>query len=225
MTLNRRKFIAISTAASLAIKGLPLLGASISESVGVSASGGEEEGFPRGDYTPFGYLDNPWHTWDTHRSGVLRSLPGIGFGLYYPAGPGGYFDFKHSEVYEAQLALGFQIGGRNFREPEDFAPGQLHVACSRASIPISRQRASCFPSAPAVTRVSGSWPLTPINSALPIGGEEMDWPGSLTQARTRFGFTVLPRGRCSRLPAAVAAVRTSSRCEKKIEKDGSTRRA
>jgi hypothetical protein len=125
MTLNRRKFIAISTAASLAIKGLPLLGASISESVGVSASGGEEEGFPRGDYTPFGYLDNPWHTWDTHRSGVLRSLPGIGFGLYYPAGPGGYFDFKHSEVYEAQLALGFQIGGRNFREPEDFAPGQL----------------------------------------------------------------------------------------------------
>ena len=30
--------------------------------------------FPRDDYTPFGYLDNPWHSWALHRSGVLRSI-------------------------------------------------------------------------------------------------------------------------------------------------------
>lgn len=77
-------------------------------------------GFPAGDYTPFGYLDNPWHSWDLHRSGVLRSLPGIGFSLYYPAGPGGYFDYARNGIYEASLSLGFLIGGRVFRALEDF---------------------------------------------------------------------------------------------------------
>lgn len=60
-----------------------------------------------------------------HRSGVLRSLPGIGFGLYYPAGPGGYFDYQRNGIYAAQLALWFRIGRRAFRDAHDFAPGQL----------------------------------------------------------------------------------------------------
>src|SRR5258708_16818385 len=86
----------------------------------------EAEGdFPLSDHTPYGYVDNPFHPWNLHRSGVLRSLPGIGFGLYFPAGPAGYFDFEKNEVYEVHLRLGFFIGGRRFWSPEDFRPGQL----------------------------------------------------------------------------------------------------
>lgn len=86
---------------------------------------GDADAFPKGNYTPFGYLDNPFHAWNSHRSGILRSLPGIGFARYFPAGPGGYFDFKKNEVYEAHLGLGFRIGDRLFQAPEDFHPGQL----------------------------------------------------------------------------------------------------
>jgi Trehalase len=82
-------------------------------------------GFPLSDYTPYGYLDNPFHSWNLHRSGVLRSSPGIGFGFYFPAGPGGYFDFAKNGVYEAHLRLGFLINGRQFWAPEHFHPGQL----------------------------------------------------------------------------------------------------
>ena len=81
--------------------------------------------FPLSDYTPFGYLDNPFHCWNLHRSGVLRSSPGIGFGFYFPAGPGGYFDFAKNGVYEAHLGLGFLIDARQFWTAEDFQPGQL----------------------------------------------------------------------------------------------------
>ena len=77
------------------------------------------------DYTPFGYLDNPYHTWDLNRSGVIRSVPGVGVALYYPAGPGGYFDYAHNGVYEAVLRLGFASGDRRFWSPTDFGPGQL----------------------------------------------------------------------------------------------------
>src|SRR5215813_11625440 len=76
------------------------------------------ESFPLSDYTPFGYLDNPFHSWNLHRSGVIRSSPGVGFGFFYPAGPGGYFDFAKNGVYEAHLRLGFLINGKHFWTPE-----------------------------------------------------------------------------------------------------------
>lgn len=82
-------------------------------------------GFPVSDYTPYGYLDNPFHCWNLHRSGLLRSSPGIGFGFYFPAGPGGYFDFARNGVYEAHLRLGFVVNGRKFWSPDDFRAGQL----------------------------------------------------------------------------------------------------
>jgi hypothetical protein len=83
------------------------------------------DGYPRDDYTPFGYLDNPWHTWDLHRSGILRSTPGIGLSLYFPAGLGGYFDFGKNNIYESQLALQFEINGQSFHTPEDFTSAGL----------------------------------------------------------------------------------------------------
>ncbi|HZT38416.1 MAG TPA: hypothetical protein VFA28_10990 [Bryobacteraceae bacterium] len=84
--------------------------------------------FPPGDYTPFGYLDNPHHAWNLHPSGVIRSINGIGFGFYYPAGPGGYFDYRRNNVYRAILRLGFVVGGKRFWSPADFAPGQLSAS-------------------------------------------------------------------------------------------------
>jgi hypothetical protein len=85
----------------------------------VAASGG---GFPLSNYTPYGYLDNPFHCWNLHRSGVLRSSPGIGFGFYYPAGPGGYFDFAKNGVYEAHLRLGFLIKDVGIGTPRTLHP-------------------------------------------------------------------------------------------------------
>ena len=40
--------------------------------------------FPENDYTPFGYLDNPFHTWKLNRSGVFRVSPPVGFEWLFP---------------------------------------------------------------------------------------------------------------------------------------------
>jgi len=127
--VNRRNFIAMLTAASAAIKSPLSFAQDVSEAPSerspLTHTDRSTSGFPRSDYTPFGYLDNPWHSWNLRQSGVLRSLPGIGFGLYYPAGPGGYFDYARNGIYVAELALGFRIGERTFRSLESFQPEQL----------------------------------------------------------------------------------------------------
>ena len=132
--MNRRQLIAMLAAASASLKtrsslaeavSLPAFDPGALPDSSVRPDSGAKAGFPPSDYTPFGYLDNPWHTWDMHRSGVFRSLPGIGFGLYFPAGPGGYFDYKKNGIYAAELALGFRIGEHSLMAPEDFRPGQL----------------------------------------------------------------------------------------------------
>ncbi len=129
--LNRREFVSLIAAATVSMNDRP---SSATEENPYAAMAGEavsqepgdaDSGFPPGDYSPFGYLDNPWHTWDLHPSGVLRSLPGIGFGLYFPAGPGGYFDYKRNNVYAAELALGVRVGPRTYLDPSDYQPGQL----------------------------------------------------------------------------------------------------
>src|SRR5579883_1964924 len=123
--LNRREFVSVLAAASAALKTQAFSADIPSPDITSVASRSAGDGFPLSDYTPFGYLDNPWHTWDMHQSGILRSLSGIGFGLYYPAGPGGYFDYHRNGVYVAELALSFRIGDRIFTGPEDFSPDQL----------------------------------------------------------------------------------------------------
>lgn len=84
----------------------------------------ERSGFPPGSYTPFGYLDNPYHSWDLHPSGVLRSVPPLGIGLYYPAGPGGYFDYARNSIYRSILRVGFRVDDKVYYDTEDFSgPG------------------------------------------------------------------------------------------------------
>jgi hypothetical protein len=107
--LNRREFVSLLGAASLSINERSAFAAKRESSPeNATRALHQEGGFPAGDYTPFGYLDNPWHTWNMHPSGVLRSLSGIGFGLYYPAGPGGYFDYHRNGVYAAELAVAYR---------------------------------------------------------------------------------------------------------------------
>ena len=118
--LNRRDFCRDILAAPVLASVVKLPAAGIGTET-AKATGS----FPLSEYTPYGYLDNPFHSWNFHRSGVLRSSPGIGLGFYFPAGPGGYFDFAKNGIYEAHLRLGFLINGRRFWTSEDFRPGQL----------------------------------------------------------------------------------------------------
>jgi hypothetical protein len=94
----------------------------------LSANPRAEGEFPPGSYTPYGYLDNPYHCWALHQSGVLRSVLPIGFAWYYPAGPGGYFYYKEDYIYWTSLRLGILFEGKTYFEPDDF--GQAGVALS-----------------------------------------------------------------------------------------------
>ena len=58
------------------------------------------QAFPTGQYTPHGYIDNPWHSMVFNRSGVIRSLPPLGFGYWkrqfwgsYGEGPSGHVNY------------------------------------------------------------------------------------------------------------------------------------
>lgn len=118
--INRRDFCRSMLAAPILTRGMGFAARPAED--GSQNSGG---GFPLSNYTPYGYLDNPFHSWNLHRSGVIRSSPGIGYGFYFPAGPGGYFDFTKNGIYEAHLRLGFLINQRRFWTPEDFRAEQL----------------------------------------------------------------------------------------------------
>ena len=91
------------------------------------------DGFPAASYTPFGYLDNPYHSWTLHPSGVLRSVPPLGLGLYYPAGPGGYFDYGKNSMYRSILRIGFLIGSKVYYQESDFANGEVALTSSHHS--------------------------------------------------------------------------------------------
>lgn len=109
-----------------------------------TAKNGGSADVTAGDFTPFGYLDNPYHCWDLHRSGILRSLPGIGFGLYFPAGPGGYFDDRKNGVYHAFLRLGFWVGQRRLWAPADFREQELSASHHSKNVLTYRVRAEEF---------------------------------------------------------------------------------
>jgi len=89
--------------------------------------------FPPGSYAPYGYLDNPYHTWDLHPSGVLRSVPPVGMGWYFPAGPGGYFSYKTNSVYRSILRLGFRIGNTVLFAEDDFRAAGCKISASHHS--------------------------------------------------------------------------------------------
>ena len=72
---------------------------------------------PHDDFTPHGYLDNPYHSWKLNPSGVLRSLPPLGMGWHVP-NLGSYV--RNQFQYTAHLMLGLKIHESVLVTPDDF---------------------------------------------------------------------------------------------------------
>ena len=72
---------------------------------------------PHDNFTPHGYLDNPYHFWKLNPSGVLRSLPPLGMGWHVP-NLGSYV--RNQFQYTAHLNLGLKLGKTFLITPEDF---------------------------------------------------------------------------------------------------------
>ncbi len=73
--------------------------------------------FPRDDYTPFGYLANPYHrarSWSESEAGLLRSPDEtVGFGWVEPT--------ARRPILEARLALVIRWNGRVYQSRADFS--------------------------------------------------------------------------------------------------------
>ena len=72
---------------------------------------------PRDDFTPHGYLDNPYHSWKLNPSGVLRSMQPLGMGWHVP-NLGTYA--RNQFQYAAHLTIGLKVGKLVLVTPEDF---------------------------------------------------------------------------------------------------------
>lgn len=72
---------------------------------------------PHDDFTPHGYLDNPFHCWKLNPSGVLRSLPPLGMGWHVP-NLGSYA--RNQFQYTAHLTIGLKIEDLVLVTPVDF---------------------------------------------------------------------------------------------------------
>jgi hypothetical protein len=83
---------------------------------------------PQGDFTPHGYLDNPYHSWKLNPSGVLRSLPPLGMGWHVP-NLGSYVNNQFQ--YTAHLTIGLRIHDLVLVTPEDF---RRHKCAIRSSL-------------------------------------------------------------------------------------------
>src|SRR5437660_1624948 len=72
---------------------------------------------PHDNFTPHGYLDNPYHSWKLRPSGVLRSLAPLGMGWHVP-NLGSYV--RNQFQYTAHLQIGLKIGKTVLITPTDF---------------------------------------------------------------------------------------------------------
>src|SRR5437588_3694714 len=73
---------------------------------------------PHDDFTPHGYLDNPYHSWKLNPSGVLRSMAPLGMGWHVP-NLGSYV--RNQFQYTAHLTIGLKINDLVLVTPEDFS--------------------------------------------------------------------------------------------------------
>ncbi len=82
---------------------------------------------PHDDFTPHGYLDNPYHSWKLNPSGVLRSLPPLGMGWHVP-NLGSYVNNQFQ--YTAHLTIGLKIHDMVLVTPEDFRRHKCAISSS-----------------------------------------------------------------------------------------------
>ncbi len=73
---------------------------------------------PHDDFTPHGYLDNPYHSWKLNPSGVLRSMAPLGMGWHVP-NLGSYV--RNQFQYTAHLTIGLKINDLVLVTAEDFS--------------------------------------------------------------------------------------------------------
>ncbi len=83
---------------------------------------------PHDEFTPHGYLDNPYHSWKLNPSGVLRSLPPLGMGWHHP-NLGSYVNNQFH--YTAHLTVGLKINDLVLITPDDF---RLHHCTISSSL-------------------------------------------------------------------------------------------
>jgi len=77
---------------------------------------------PQLQYTPHGYIDNPYHTMVFNRSGVIRSVPPLGFGFWCTDFKGAYGSGVSGHVnYLSLLNFGVDVDGKQFFTADDFA--------------------------------------------------------------------------------------------------------
>lgn len=72
---------------------------------------------PHDNFTPHGYLDNPYHSWKLNPSGVLRSMAPLGMGWHVP-NLGSYVNNQFQ--YTAHLTIGLNINDLVLVTQEDF---------------------------------------------------------------------------------------------------------
>jgi hypothetical protein len=126
--MNRREFSVLLAASSAGMARGWRPSAQPSSLVAAGASAADDDqrdanAFPRSDYTPFGYLDNPGHSAVLHRSGVVRSVPPLGFGWWARQMPWPYGEGALRRVnYLSFLHLSFIIDGKvRLHRSEDFS--------------------------------------------------------------------------------------------------------
>lgn len=84
--------------------------------------------FPVDGYTPFGYLDNPAHSAVSNRSGVVRSVPPLGFGFWARTLPWAYGDGLERHLsYLSFLRLSVCIDNASFNTSADFTKNQVEL--------------------------------------------------------------------------------------------------
>ncbi|MBT4034608.1 MAG: hypothetical protein HOB84_10460 [Candidatus Marinimicrobia bacterium] len=89
--------------------------------------------FPVDEYTPNGYLANPYHTAALNRSGVLRSVPPLGFGFWarplpWPYGGGKFgFGLTRHRNYLSLMNFALEIDGIVYQNLEDFKASGVKV--------------------------------------------------------------------------------------------------
>lgn len=76
---------------------------------------------PQSHYTPHGYIDNPYHSMIFNRSGVIRSIPPLGFGFWCTDFKGAYGSGVSGHVnYLSLLNFAFALDGKHFSIADDF---------------------------------------------------------------------------------------------------------
>ena len=81
---------------------------------------------PQDDFTPHGYLDNPYHSWKLNPSGVLRSLEPLGMGWHVP-NVGSYV--RNQFQYTAHLSFGLRVAEHVMITPEEFRQYGCTITC------------------------------------------------------------------------------------------------